>query len=120
MILLLHLLVVAAALFRLPGLYEIGHALEDFISSSQIFVNEMSVMQLQKPVVKLVFLGTPVPLLDILCLLLRHLHLRVQVPFLRLLFVFFSGEPDMTLLAEERLEVVARNDFLVFLKRLVG
>ena len=56
------------------------------------------------------------PFLDIFCLLLRHLHLRVQVPFLRLLFVFFSGESDVTLLAEERLKVVAWDDFLVLLE----
>lgn len=111
---------VTPALLSFPGLNEIRHTFEDFVSSSEIFVNEMPVMKLEKPVVKFILLRTPVPFLDIFCQLLRHLHLRVQVPFLRLLFVFFSGEPNVALLAEERLKVVAWYDFLVLLEGFIG
>ena len=41
----------AAALLCFPGLNEIRHAFEDFVSSSEIFVNEVAIVQLEKPVV---------------------------------------------------------------------
>ena len=119
-VLLLHLLVVAAALLGLPSLDEVGHALEYFVGPAQVLVDEVLVVQFKKPVVELVLLGGPVPLLNVLRLLLRQLHLRVNIPFLRFLFVFLSGQPNVALLAEQRLEVVPRDYLLTSLPGFVA
>jgi hypothetical protein len=46
MMLLLHFLMVAAALFSLPALDEISHALEDLVSPPKVLHNEMAIVQL--------------------------------------------------------------------------
>jgi hypothetical protein len=41
------------------------------------------------------------------------------VPFLRLFLVLFTGQPNVTLLAEKRLEVVAWNHLLILFQTVV-
>lgn len=100
MIFFLHFLMMAAALLCLPSLNKICHTFEYFISSSEILVNKMFIMQLQKPMIQFILLWSPVTLLDIFCLLLSHLYLRIHISLLRLLFVFLSGQSNMTLLSK--------------------
>lgn len=58
---LLHLLVMAPALLSLPSAQEAFHGLEYFIAPPQMLIDEVVVMDLQKPVVLLFLLVTPVP-----------------------------------------------------------
>lgn len=53
----------ASALLRLPCSDKVGHALEDFVSSSQLFDHEMTTVQLEEPMVKFALLGSPVSFL---------------------------------------------------------
>lgn len=61
---LLHLLVMTAALFGLPSANKLFHGLEDLISSPEVTIHEVLIVDLQKPVVHLVFLYRPVPPVD--------------------------------------------------------
>ena len=69
--------------------------------------------------IQLILLSSPVTLLYIFSLFLGHLHLWIHVSLLRLLFVFLSRQPYMTLLPEQRLEVVSWDYFFTLLQRLV-
>lgn len=91
----------APALFGFSGLDEIGHTFEYFICSSEVFIDEMFVVKFEKPVVQFVFFHGPVSFLDIFCLFLGHLYLRIEIPFLGFLFVFLSGESDVAFFTEE-------------------
>ena len=73
---------VATTLLCLPGLNEVCHAFEYFISPPQVLEYKVFVVQLEEPVVELVLLGGPMTFLDILGLLLGHLHLGVQISLL--------------------------------------
>lgn len=55
-----HFLVMAPALFCLPGADEKGHAFEDLIHPSEVAVDEMAVVYLEKPMISLVLLLQPV------------------------------------------------------------
>ena len=66
--LLFHFLVVAAALLGLPTSYENLHGFEDSVHPPHLSVHEVFVMDLQKPVVFLVFLQQPMA--SVHCLLL--------------------------------------------------
>jgi len=56
----LHLLVVASALFCLPGSDKKFHSLEYFVSPTHMTVDKVLVVNFQEPVIPLVFLGEPV------------------------------------------------------------
>lgn len=112
-VLFLHFLVVAAALFSLPSAYEVGHAFEDLVGPAEVLEDEVSVVNLEEPVIQFVFLAAPVPLLRVLELLLGLLQLQAAVLLLRLLLVLLARQPDVALLAEQRLEVVAGNHLLI-------
>jgi len=62
MVLFLHLLVVASALFGLTRSDEARHAGEDLVGSAQFLDHEVPAVQLQKPVVELVLFVAPVSL----------------------------------------------------------
>lgn len=117
-ILFLHFLVVASALLSLPAGDEVRHCFEDFVGSAQVLQDEVAVMEFEEPVVEFVFLGSPVPFLNILGFSLSRKMLEVWV-FLAIIFLgLLAGEPDMALLAEKRLKVVSWDDlFLVFKQR---
>lgn len=55
----LHLLMMASTLFRLAGPYEHLHTLENLIHSSHMPVYEVTVVDLQKPMITLVLLQGP-------------------------------------------------------------
>lgn len=75
MILLLHLLVVAATLLGLSTLDETSHGLEDLIGPAKVFKDEVAVVDLQEEMILPAFLLTPVALLDVLALSLSSLTL---------------------------------------------
>jgi hypothetical protein len=56
-VLLLHFLMVASALFCFAHAHEAGHAFEDPVQASHLPVQEVAVVNLQKPVVAFVLLG---------------------------------------------------------------
>jgi hypothetical protein len=58
---------VAAALFRLPRADEYLHGLEDLIGPSEMFVEEVIGVDLEKPMVSFVLVHVPVSLLLSLC-----------------------------------------------------
>ncbi len=118
-VLLLHFLVVASTLFGLAGADEAGHALEDLVRPPQLLEHEVSAVEFQEPVVQFVLLVAPVSLLHVPCLPLANLVLETRVFLLRLLLDLLAGQPDVTLLAEQRLEVVARDHLLVALQQTV-
>jgi hypothetical protein len=53
----LHFLVMTSTLFRLPGVHELGHTGENLIHPPQVPVHEVTVVDLEEPVVLLVFLN---------------------------------------------------------------
>lgn len=112
MIFLLHLLMMTTTLLGLPCINKAGHTFENLVSTSQILENEMSVMQLQEPVIRFVLLIGPMSLLDIFSLFLRVFHLDTAVPLLCLLFVFLSGQSNMTFFPKQRLKIISRNNLL--------
>lgn len=61
MVLLLHFLVMAAALLCLSGLDEVRHSLEYLISPPEVLLYEVLTVNLQEPVVQLVLFCTPMP-----------------------------------------------------------
>jgi hypothetical protein len=69
----------ATTLLCLSSFYEAGHTLEYFICSSQMLEYEMSIMDLQKPMIEFVLLGSPVPLLSVFGLLLTTLYFDIAV-----------------------------------------
>lgn len=115
MVLLLHLLVVAAALLGLPGLDKVSHALEDLVSPAQVLEDEVFAVQLEEPVVQFVLLCRPVPLLDVSCFFLPALHLRTEASLLGLLFVLLPRQPDVALLPKQRLKVVSGDHFFILI-----
>lgn len=119
-VLLLHLLVVAPALLCLPGLNEVGHALEDLVGPSEVLEDEVFVVNLEEPVIEFVFLSGPMSFLDIFGLFLSNLNFGVEAAFLGFLFVFFPGKADMALFPEERFKVVTWDDLLIAFEGLVG
>jgi len=118
-VLLLHLLVVAPALLCLPGSDEVGHAFEDFVGPAQMLQHEMAVVQFQEPVIQLVFFVRPVSFLYVFGLCLCGVVLEMWVLLLGFLLGLFPGEAYVTLLAEERFEVVAGDDLLVVFQQRV-
>lgn len=64
-ILLLHFLVVASALFCFSSPDEVGHTFEDFVSAAQVFVDKMFAMELKEPMVKFILLSRPMSFLDV-------------------------------------------------------
>lgn len=61
-ILFLHLLVMASALFSFPGANEKCHSFEDFVQPSHFLADKMIAVNLQKPMISLVLLCGPVAL----------------------------------------------------------
>ena len=59
-----HLLVVTPALLSFPRQDKLLHGFEDFVHSPHLFVQEMRIMDLQEPVVSLVFIDIPVSSLN--------------------------------------------------------
>ena len=99
----------AAALFGLPAADERSHNFKDLIGPPEMLEDEVPTVYLQEPMISLIFLGSPMPLLDILLLLLRRLQFWVRGSPFRLPSVLLPGQPDLALLSEQRLEVVSRN-----------
>jgi hypothetical protein len=56
----LHFLMVAATLLGFPRGHKEGHGLKYFIHSPHVFVQEVMMVDLQKPVISLIFLDCPV------------------------------------------------------------
>ena len=86
--LLLHLLVMTSALFGLSSFNESFHDGEDFVHSSEVFVEEMVGMNFQEPMVSFIFLEPPVTLksalfyvFDLLLQLPLLLYTRLFVRF---------------------------------------
>jgi hypothetical protein len=119
-VLLLHLLVVAAALLGLPTLHEVGHALEYLVRPAQVLEDEVPVVDLQEEVIQFVLFVSPVSLLDVLALLLHDLVLGGGASLGRFLPVLLLAQLDVALLAEQGLEVVARNHLFFLLSGGVG
>lgn len=59
-ILLLHFLVMAPALIGGPGADEGGHAFENLVHASELFVLKVAVVHFQEPVISLLLEGVPV------------------------------------------------------------
>lgn len=88
--LLLHLLVVAPALLSLSGKDELLHGLENFVHTPHVFVEKVAGIDLEKPMISLIFLGAPVPPL-------HPLSQRFGV-FLSLLHLFFGSRGNQSIL----------------------
>ena len=69
----LHFLVMAPTLLSLPSPYEQLHSLEYFVCSAHVAVDKVLVMNLQEPVVPLVFFQHPVSMILLLRVLLVFL-----------------------------------------------
>jgi hypothetical protein len=59
----LHFLVMTPALFGLSGLHELLHCFEDLVHPSEVLVEEVLVVELEEPVISLVFICIPVSFL---------------------------------------------------------
>jgi hypothetical protein len=97
----------AAALFSLPRANEACHTFKYLIRSSKMLVNEMPVMNLQEPMILLVFLISPVPFLSVFGLLLRVLEFDIAIFLIGVFFVFFASHSNMALFSKQRLKVIA-------------
>lgn len=111
-ILFLHFLMMTATLLGLPAADECSHIFKDFIGPSEMFEDEVATVYLQEPMISLIFLGSPMPLLDILLLLLRRFQFWMRGSLFRLFLMLLPGQPNVALLSEQRLEVVSRNHLL--------
>jgi hypothetical protein len=78
-----------------------------------MLVNEMAVMDFQKPMILLVLFVCPVSFLSIFGLLLRVLEFDMAVFLIGVFFVFFSSHPNMALFSKQRLEVITWYNLLV-------
>ena len=72
-VLFLHLLMVTPALLCLSSSNEYLHRLEYLVSSSHVTVHEVLVVNLQKPMITLVFFRQPVSMVELFWLFLSHL-----------------------------------------------
>lgn len=66
---LLHLLMVAATLFRLPRAYKNFHSLEDLIHPPHVTIHEMRVVNLQEPMILFILLSGPMASIHVFTLL---------------------------------------------------
>jgi hypothetical protein len=89
--LLLHLLVVAPALFCFSGRDKLLHCLKNFVHAPHVFVEKVARVQLQEPMISLIFFGAPVPPL-------HPLSQRFGV-FLSLLHLFFRNSSILLILS---------------------
>ena len=95
---------VAPALFGLPGANINSHALEYFVSTTQVLQYEVLTVNLQKPMVQPVLLLSPMAFLGVFGLRFNILYLEVAIletGLSRQLFLFVSCHPQMTLFPEE-------------------
>ena len=114
-VLLLHLLMVTAALLGLPTLHEGSHALEDLVGAAEVAMHEVATVKLEEPVVEFVLVVRPVSLLHVLGLFAVGFLVCRVLP-LGLFLVLFPCQANVTFLAEERVEVVPWNYFLIFFR----
>ena len=61
----LHLLVVTAALLGLSGAHKLFHGLENLVHASHLTVHEVLIMDLEKPMIPLVFFGEPMASVEV-------------------------------------------------------
>lgn len=110
---------VAPALLSLPRANVNRHALENFISTTQMLQDEVLTVNLQKPMVQPVLLLSPMAFLGVFGLRLNTLYLEVailQTGLSRQLFLFVSRHPQMTLFTEQWLKIVVRDDLIACVK----
>lgn len=74
LVLFLHFLVMAAALLSFTSSHEFSHTCEYPVHSPQAAVHEMAMMNLEKPVISLIFLHRPVSEQLIRVFLPLHVH----------------------------------------------
>lgn len=68
-VLLLHLLMMAATLFRLPRPYKNFHSLKDLIHPPHVTIHEMRVVNLQEPMILFILFGGPMTSIHVFTLL---------------------------------------------------
>ena len=110
---------VTSALLRFPSFDEISHTLEYLIRSPQVFINEVLVMQLEKPVIPFILFYRPMSFHDILHLSLIMIMFNILF-LLSLIFILLSCQPNLTLLPKQRLKVITRDNLLIFVDLIIG